>query len=602
MRTAGAQFPVSIDPLLTGEGLAIELGQGKGEAPEKPQFGTSVALSGDGTTALIGAPDGESHVGAAWIFHREGAKWSQQGPKLTGPGAGEEGACEGEEPVEEGEEVASCAFGSAVALDEDGSTALIGAPHRGSKPGVAWVYTRSSESTWNPEEAVALSGPTETGQQDFGFSVALSADGKHALVGAPLEHGGKGEAYVFELVGTTWTSGIPLVAAPEGSGHLGYSVALSSNGQEAIAGAPLDQLKKGTAFIFEHVGNKWEQNGGPLTGKGEVGEGRFGESVAMAGNGTAVLVGAPSENNKVGAVWTFVFRTGRWSEFEKLNGLGGPKEEFGRGVAISAEARYALIGAPKAHAKERGEGAGSISLYEAVNFEWSEPQILEAGPLEKGNGQFGKSVSMTENAETVLVGAPHESFKAGAVWLFGKRPTIEELQLPGGTKAKAKGKLSGGNKIYILGKNLKEATGVWFGPNKSLKIEERVGPSGEGPNGDQEKLEVLVPPGDEPGEVDVTVESADWLSAVNTNDQYLYVRIAGEGEGKEGEGGGPNNKGHGKEKNNEVPLNLIYNPPKATRPRPPPKTASYPPKRARPRRAPCRCAAARSRSPPTPAR
>ena len=168
--------------------------------------------------------------------------------------------------------------------------------------------------------------------------------------------------------------------------------------------------------------------------------------------------------------------------------------------------------------------------------------------------------------------------------------------------ARPKANLSGGNKIYIVGKNLKEATGVWFGPNKSLKIEERVGPSGEGPNGDQEKLEVLVPPGDEPGEVDVTVESADWLSAVNTNDQYLYVRIAGEGEGKEGEGGGPNNKGHGKEKNNEVPLNLIYNPPKAT-------TTTTTKNGVLPnqigldrRRAPCRCAAARSRSPPTPAR
>ncbi len=183
VRTAGAHFPVSIDPLLTGEGLAIELGEAPGEAPEKPEFGWSVALSGDGTTAVVGAPDGESHTGAAWIFHREGAVWSQQGGKQTGPGAGEEGVCEGEEAGEEGEEPASCAFGSSVALSKDGNTALIGAPHRGSKAGVAWVLNRSG-STWKREEE-PLGGATEAGQQNFGFSVALSADGNHALVGAP---------------------------------------------------------------------------------------------------------------------------------------------------------------------------------------------------------------------------------------------------------------------------------------------------------------------------------------------------------------------------------------------------------------------------------
>ena len=41
VRTAGARFPVSIDPLLTGEGLAIELGRGaRAKRPKSPQFGT----------------------------------------------------------------------------------------------------------------------------------------------------------------------------------------------------------------------------------------------------------------------------------------------------------------------------------------------------------------------------------------------------------------------------------------------------------------------------------------------------------------------------------------------------------------------------------
>ena len=60
---------------LTGSG---EIGEG--------QFGVSVALSSDGNTALIGGSDDNEAIGAAWVFTRSGATWTQQGAKLTGSG------------------------------------------------------------------------------------------------------------------------------------------------------------------------------------------------------------------------------------------------------------------------------------------------------------------------------------------------------------------------------------------------------------------------------------------------------------------------------------------------------------------------------------
>ena len=78
------------------------------------EFGYSVALSGDGNTALIGGPGDNAKVGAAWVFTRSGSTWTQQGAKLTG--SGETGAGE---------------FGAtSVALSSDGNTALIGGPER----------------------------------------------------------------------------------------------------------------------------------------------------------------------------------------------------------------------------------------------------------------------------------------------------------------------------------------------------------------------------------------------------------------------------------------------------------------------------------------
>ena len=82
-----------LGPKLTGGG---ESGAGA--------FGVDVALSADGSTALIGAPGDNDGVGAAWVFTRSGSTWIQQGPKLTG--AGEDGFGE---------------FGSSVALSATGA-------------------------------------------------------------------------------------------------------------------------------------------------------------------------------------------------------------------------------------------------------------------------------------------------------------------------------------------------------------------------------------------------------------------------------------------------------------------------------------------------
>ena len=47
-------------------------------------FAESVSLSGDGNTALIGAPVDNNAAGAAWVFTRSRSAWSQQGTKLVG--------------------------------------------------------------------------------------------------------------------------------------------------------------------------------------------------------------------------------------------------------------------------------------------------------------------------------------------------------------------------------------------------------------------------------------------------------------------------------------------------------------------------------------
>src|SRR5258708_18023077 len=48
--------------------------------------GSSVALSADGNTAIVGGPGGSPN-GAVWVFTRSGSAWTQQGSKLVGTSA-----------------------------------------------------------------------------------------------------------------------------------------------------------------------------------------------------------------------------------------------------------------------------------------------------------------------------------------------------------------------------------------------------------------------------------------------------------------------------------------------------------------------------------
>src|SRR4029077_12561747 len=52
----------------------------------RARLGRSAAVSSDGSTALIGGPGDNSYLGAAWVFTRSGSTWVQQGSKLTGGG------------------------------------------------------------------------------------------------------------------------------------------------------------------------------------------------------------------------------------------------------------------------------------------------------------------------------------------------------------------------------------------------------------------------------------------------------------------------------------------------------------------------------------
>jgi hypothetical protein len=209
-QVALAQFTQQ-GPKLVGSGAVGNANQGR-----------SVALSADGNTAIVG-----SGSGAAWMFTRSHGVWTQQG---------------------------TIGQGLSVSLSADGNTAIVG-----SGSGAA-IYTRR-HGVWT-QHGRELVGNDAAGNANQGFSVSLSHDGNTAIVGGPADNGGIGAAWVYTRSHGVWTQqGSKLVGTgAAGNASQGWSVALSGDGKTAIVGGPgteCDVIGSGRAWVFTRSDRVW---------------------------------------------------------------------------------------------------------------------------------------------------------------------------------------------------------------------------------------------------------------------------------------------------------------------------------------------------------
>ncbi len=196
-----------------------------------PHQGTSVSISADGNTAILGGPGDDSpNIGAAWIFTRNGNVWTQQGTKLVGSGF-----------------LGDSNQGMSVSISSDGNTAIIGGNIDNQFVGASWVFTRSG-GVWT-QQGAKLVGTGGSGSRQ-GYSVSISSDGNTAIVGGPFDSNG-GSSWVFVRSGGVWNQqGMKLVGTGGSGSRQGYSVAISSDGNTAIVGGPNDSSNTGAVWVF----------------------------------------------------------------------------------------------------------------------------------------------------------------------------------------------------------------------------------------------------------------------------------------------------------------------------------------------------------------
>jgi len=207
---------------------------------------SAVALSGDGTTALIGDYTAEPSGGAAFegaveIYERSGGNWNST-TTLTPDGDGD----------------TDLYFGGSVSISGDGSTVLVCEPGAetsdGEDTGNVYTYEKSG-GTWTRSTSITAEGTEPSG--GLGASCELSDDATVALIGDTTydeegTSGSRGAGIVYEYVDGAWELYSKLTVEEGDWEAIGSSVGLAGDGSVATINTPgyADPAGKTLGYLY----------------------------------------------------------------------------------------------------------------------------------------------------------------------------------------------------------------------------------------------------------------------------------------------------------------------------------------------------------------
>ncbi len=340
---------------------------------------------------------------------------------------------------------------------------------------------------------------SNTGASDrFGYSISLSGDGTTLAVGANTEDSNatgidgdqtdnsaedSGAVYLFTRTGTTWVQQAYFKASNSGGGdYFGTAVSLSNDGNTLAVGAPSEgssatgingiesdnaASSSGAAYLFTRSGTTWTQQTYLKASHGDEYD-RFGGSVSLSADGNTLAVGAEYEDSSAtgidgseadnsalwsGAVYLFS-RTGTtWvqqayikaSNTEESDRFGSTVSLSADGNTLAASAQYESGNATGVNGNEENgfvNQSGAVYLFSRSGTAWAQQAYLKASNTAV-NDQFGSSISLSSDGNTLAVAARNEDSnatgidgdqtdnsaeKSGAVYLFSRSGTVWHQQ------------------------------------------------------------------------------------------------------------------------------------------------------------------------------
>lgn len=202
------------------------------------------------------------------------------------------------------------------------------------------------------------------------------------------------------------------------SDWLGGSVAINANGDRIITGAnsyhAFSTSSNGYAYVYRWNDVAWIQTA--LKINSEQQNSLFGWSVAMDGTGTRIAIGAPLNSaggNARGKVKIYDYNFNNIEELystydtigNTLNGVTD-NEQFGYSLAMSNDGNTVVAGTPFSNSK-----LGHVRVHRWNGSDWQQLGNPITGTVE--NERFGHSVNITSDGNRIVVGSNEKDGPVG---------------------------------------------------------------------------------------------------------------------------------------------------------------------------------------------
>ena len=300
-------------------------------------------------------------------------------------------------------------FATQVAVSADGKTAVVGAFGADNAAGRAYIFTRSG-ATWSSSPTATFTDPAATANDLFGAAVALSPDGQVALIGAP-QTSVTGKAYLYEQTGGVWnTTPSETFADPNPNPNydlFGMSVSLNTDGTVAVIGAPQTIYQmggEGQAYIFEQTASGWAATPVLPFVTANVDNLALGQAVAVSADGHTAVITDPKAStiSGTGAAYVFSNSSGPWIRTATIDDPTGAASDDFGGAAA-----LSANGATLAVSASGAAGSSGVAyLFSQSNGAWSAvPLATIPDPASQAGDEFATSLSLSSDDSTLLVSA-----------------------------------------------------------------------------------------------------------------------------------------------------------------------------------------------------
>ena len=337
--------------------------------------GWDVAVSGD--YVVSGCYGSTSVAGKVEFFERNPVDGSEQWGFIASRSAT---SCSNPPSCTTQSDVSAAGDFFGYSVDISGSTAIVGSFGVTTKTGAAYIFERGFDTVFDGTTSnmwrlsKVLVAPDAATNSFFGFSVAL--DGSYALVTSLKANDGKGYLFARNYGGLNNWGYVKAISQPAiGAGALDYtgnagakhSVNYWSDGSGTAARTDGEQLQHKAPYYGDYA----------ITST--AASANFGASAVISGN--TVAIGAPFADvttDDIGAI-SLVQINPTWRQTpprhmeQTLSGadtMAG--DRYGASLHITADNRYAVVGAPSACVSEKTDSGATYLLSRSANMQFTQ--------------------------------------------------------------------------------------------------------------------------------------------------------------------------------------------------------------------------------------